>query len=94
MDFQFLNVRISVFSVISTSLNNHTLQADENRKEATRRLLDRFLDPYLQYLEQFTPVQPAVLLLKEMAKNGTIHDTVFKEMEEMEMTKFFTVCHK
>ena len=54
--------------------------------------MERFLDGYLQYLEQFTPVQPAVLLLKEMAKNGTIHDTVFKEMEEMD--KFFTVCHK
>ena len=56
--------------------------------------MERFLDPYLQYLEQFTPVQPAVILLKEMAKNGTIHDTVFKEMEDMEMSKFFTVCHK
>ena len=69
-------------------------QADQSRKEATRRLCERFLDGYLQFLEQFTPVQPAVLLLKEMAKNGTIHDTVFKEMEEVEMAKFFTVCHK
>ena len=56
--------------------------------------MERFLDGYLQYLEQFTPVQPAVILLKQMAKNGTIHDTVFKEMEDMEMAKFFTVCHK
>ena len=58
-----------------------------------RRLMDRYLEQYLQFLEQFTPVQPAVLLLKEMARNGTIHDIVFNEMETCD-AKFFTVCHK
>ena len=56
-------------------------------------MIDRFLQPYLQFLDQFTPVQPAVLLLKQMARNGTIHDMVFNEMENCE-AKFFTVCHK
>ena len=55
--------------------------------------MDRYLEQYLQFLEQFTPVQPAVLLLKEMARNGTIHVIVFNEMETCD-AKFFTVCHK
>merc|ERR1712024_203733 len=46
-----------------TKLEFPFLKAEETRKVATRRLIDRFLQPYLQFLEQFTPVQPAVLLL-------------------------------
>ena len=69
------------------------VQPEENRKVLVRRLMDRYLEPYLQFLEQFTPVQPAVLLLKEMARNGTMHDIVFNEMETCD-AKFFTVCHK
>ena len=29
----------------------HYMQADQTRKEATRRLIDRFLQPYLQFLD-------------------------------------------
>ena len=57
------------------------------------RLLDKYLEPYLSYLDQFSPVQPAVLLLKEMAKSGSLHDTVFRDMETVER-QLFTVCHK
>ena len=57
------------------------------------RLLDKYLEPYLSYLDQFSPVQPAVLLLKEMAKSGSLHDTVFRDMETLER-QLFTVCHK
>ena len=57
------------------------------------KLLDKYLEPYLSYLDQFSPVQPAVLLLKEMAKSGSLHDTVFRDMETVER-QLFTVCHK
>ena len=69
------------------------LQADEKRSQKMTRLLDKYLEPYLSYLDQFSPVQPAVLLLKEMAKSGSLHDTVFRDMETVER-QLFTVCHK
>ena len=105
LEFPFLKVKIglstveivyrsfSPIKVNSDKTRYSALQAEETRKVATRRLIDRFLQPYLQFLEQFTPVQPAVLLLKQMARNGTIHDMVFNEMENCE-AKFCTVCHK
>ena len=69
------------------------LQADEKRSQKMTKLLDKYLEPYLSYLDQFSPVQPAVLLLKEMAKSGSLHDTVFRDMETVER-QLFTVCHK
>lgn len=58
------------------------------------KLLDKYLEQYLTYLEQFSPVQPAVLLLKEMFKNGNIHNAVFADMEQGLEKSLFTVCHR
>ena len=69
------------------------LQSDSGRPEYIRTLLDKYLDPYLTYLDQFTPVKPAVLLLKEMQKKGNIHEAVFGEMENINKN-FHTICHK
>lgn len=69
------------------------MKADTGRAECIRILLDKYLDPYLAYLEQFTPVRPAVLLLKDMRKKGTILHSVFGEMEDINKN-FHTICHK
>lgn len=66
---------------------------DEKRKSKIIKLLDKYLEPYLNFLEQFTPVQPAVLLLKEMSRNGNLQDVVFTEMENIEK-QLLTVCHR
>ena len=58
------------------------------------KLLDKYLEQYLTYLEQFSPVQPAVLLLKEMSKSGNIHNAVFEDMELGVEKSLFTVCHR
>ena len=69
------------------------LQQDDKRKEKVSKLLDKFLEQYLTHLEQFSPVQPAVLLLKEMFKSGNIQNAVFEDMEGVEAS-LFTVCHR
>ena len=56
-------------------------------------MLEKYLEPYLDYLDQFTPVRPAVLLLREMKKKGTILDTVFAEMDSINKN-LHTICHK
>ena len=66
---------------------------DEKRNLKIIKLLEKYLEPYLNFLEQFTPVQPAVLLLKDMSKSGNLHDVVFTEMENMEK-QLLTVCHR
>ena len=73
--------------------NYQYLGVDEKRKLKIIKLLDKYLEPYLSFLEQFTPVQPAVLLLKEMSRNCNMHDVVFAEMENTEK-QLLTVCHR
>ena len=56
-------------------------------------LMEKYLEPYLSLLDQFPSVRPAVLLLRDMKKKGTLLDSVFGEMENI-AENFITICHK
>ena len=51
------------------------------------------MDPYLKILDQFPQVRPAVLLLRDMKRKGTLLDSVFREMENLN-ENFTTISHK
>ena len=70
-----------------------SVKNDEKREKSVKALLDKYLDQYLNFLEQFSPIQPAVLLLKDMSKNGSLQDVVFQNIELVE-PQLLTVCHK
>jgi len=68
------------------------LQRDVKRADFVTELLDKYLEPYLTYLEQFTPVRPAVLLLRTMSKKGNISEDIVREMDKIPQT-LRTICH-
>ena len=69
------------------------VQRDTSRECWMSILMDKYLDPYLSLLDQFPHVRPAVLLLRDMKKKGTLLNSVFEEMENID-ENFTTICHK
>lgn len=58
--------RVNLSSLLLSSIMS--FQKNPKRYEFVTDLLDKYLEPYLNYLDQFTPIKPAVLLLREMSK--------------------------
>ena len=68
-------------------------QRDTGREYWLQCLMDKYLDPYLDFLDRFPHVRPAVLLLRNMKEKGTILDSVFGEVENINKA-LTTICHK
>ena len=69
------------------------MQRDTTREKWMSILVDTYLDPYLNFLDQYPHVRPAVLLLRNMKKKGTLLESVFGDMENID-ENFTTICHK